>query len=324
MRGVVAIGIAAVLAVGAALDREAPPPRDRRSDGVWLQRVLVAAELWDAKDIDPDHPWNSAISTGGPRALYVWTTTSAEAGSTEPVDDGVRISWEAQGLHIWLEPTGPWKAQSETVRRLVHASRTVPRSLVRASERAGPGCAAGALPQGPVGLPASVEIWTKCGTFVVGTSGVVLPRSDRGTWFAAAGSASEGRRYSRRLGPARLRPRRVGANSGFVEQPATGAVAFTATEGYSGYVEPGYESVYVSTGRGTREILRRRLTFTLCGRGVQLAWRGSWLLYGAGEGVAAAIETVSGRVIDLTGLLRRLPGARASSHGNRVMSVNWA
>ena len=65
------------------------------------------------------------------------------------------------------------------------------------------------------------------------------------------------------------------------------------------------------------------MLFTLCGRGVQLSWHGSWLLYGAGEGHAVAIDTRNDRRIDLTATIRRLPGTRPDSGHYRLGSAYW-
>lgn len=184
-------------------------------------------------------------------------------------------------------------------------------------------CGTRVLPKAPHGLPADVMIWTDCGVFVVHTGGVVSHERQlsRGRWFQSA--AGEERPLD--LPPPKMRPRRVAEYSGFVRKPVGSGVAFTVTDGYAGYMEPGYETVYLlERGRRPRTLLRHRLRFTLCGRGVQLSWRRSWLLYGAGEGYAVAFDTTSGTRIDLTKTLRALPGTWATSHGYRVMSVVWA
>jgi len=134
MRALVATGILiAVLLAGAAFDDSARPV-STQADALWLQRVLVAAGFWDVEDVDRGHPWNVAISTGGPRALYVWFTTGGEGHEGVPLDDGVRVRWHAQGLTLWAEPTGVGRPDRRMVWRLVRASLAVRR---RPSERSG-------------------------------------------------------------------------------------------------------------------------------------------------------------------------------------------
>jgi hypothetical protein len=180
-------------------------------------------------------------------------------------------------------------------------------------------CGNRVLPRAPAGLPAPVELWTQCGVFVVGRDGVVTTRPGRGKWVVY-----ETRPLRISLPPPRRKPRRIGVYSGLVPNDARNASAFTATEGYTGYIEHGDEVVYVLARGRARPVLRQRLLFTLCGRGVQLSWHGAWLLYGAGEGHAVAIDTMSGRRIDLTATVRRLPGTRPNSGNYRLGSAYWA
>jgi hypothetical protein len=69
------------------------------------------------------------IATGRDRGFYVWATTMGSDDS-EPVDDGVRTSWSAQGLTFWVE-SGPGstdvKPTLKEVDRVVAASRRIPR-----------------------------------------------------------------------------------------------------------------------------------------------------------------------------------------------------
>jgi hypothetical protein len=184
-------------------------------------------------------------------------------------------------------------------------------------------CGVKILPRGPTGLPAPVQIWTKCGAFLVHTDGTVSHNRKPGPWpWLQTGD----RRPPRlQLPPARLRPRRVAWDSGVVAN-RSGELAFTATEGYTGLVRPGYETVYLLEpgSRRPRAIFHHRITFTLCGRGVQLWWRGSWLLYAVGEGHVVALDTAGTRVVDLTRVLRRLPGTRPSPSVYRFESAAWA
>lgn len=187
---------------------------------------------------------------------------------------------------------------------------------------AGP-CGIHMLPRGPKGLPAPVEIWTRCGTFLVDTGGVVTHERKPGPrpWY----QTGDRRPPPLKLAPARLKPRRVAWYSGVVPS-RSGGLAFTATEGYTGSTRPGYETIYVLKpgSRRPRALLRHRVTFSLCGRGVQLWWRGSWLLYAAGEGHVIALDTAGTQVVDLTRVLRGLPGTRPTSHAYRLHTASWA
>lgn len=135
VRALLAGSAVAALLAGAACDDSAPPSRNPQADGLWLQRVLVAAGFWDAEDVDRRHPWNVAISTGGPRALYVWFTSAGEGREGVPLDDGVRVRWQAQGLTVWAEPTGTGRADRSMVRRLVRASLAIRRRPPERSRR---------------------------------------------------------------------------------------------------------------------------------------------------------------------------------------------
>ena len=55
-----------------------------------------------------------------------------------------------------------------------------------------------------------------------------------------------------------------------------------------------------------------------------LAWHDNWVLYSAGEGYAAAIEsTRPGRSVDLSPLIRRLPGITAGG-GDQFFDASWS
>jgi hypothetical protein len=65
------------------------------------------------------------------------------------------------------------------------------------------------------------------------------------------------------------------------------------------------------------------VSFAICERGANLAWHGRWLLYSAGEGNTAVVDTIRPRhAIELTGLVRRLPGL-VSDEGNLGLTVSW-
>ena len=98
-----------------------------------------------------------------------------------------------------------------------------------------------------------------------------------------------------------------------------GDVAFTATRGNTAYGSSGFERVYLLAAGATtaRAIYREQVDFAVCERGAGLAWRGDWLLYSASEGYAAAIDTVHpSRLVELSGLVRRLPGMTGGGGDN--------
>jgi hypothetical protein len=99
------------------------------------------------------------------------------------------------------------------------------------------------------------------------------------------------------------------------------AVAFTATSGQVGANGiSGPETVYVLRA-GTHEavpVYREQVDFAPCERWVSLKWHGSWLLYKNTEGNLVAIDTTGAhRAIDLTSLVRRIPGMRDG------FAANW-
>jgi hypothetical protein len=103
-----------------------------------------------------------------------------------------------------------------------------------------------------------------------------------------------------------------------------GDVAFTATRGNTAYGSSGSEGVYLlAPGASTAQaIYREHVDFAVCERGAELAWRGDWLLYSASEGYAAAIDTAQpGRSVELSGLVRRLPGMTAG--GGDIFDAVW-
>jgi hypothetical protein len=112
---------------------------------------------------------------------------------------------------------------------------------------------------------------------------------------------------------------------GALAADSNGNVAFTATEGNTAYGSRGFETVYLLTAgaRAARAIYRERVDFAVCERGATLAWHDDWVLYSAGEGYAAAIDTPrSGRSVDLSPLIRRLPGFTAG--GTQFFDASWA
>jgi hypothetical protein len=117
---------------------------------------------------------------------------------------------------------------------------------------------------------------------------------------------------------------RFGAQGG---PPVAGraGVAFTVTRGYSGYRTIGLDDVEVMRPDGSvARVLRRRLRFALCARGADLSWRGRWLLYRSTEGALAAIDTRTGRTVDLTRFAARLPGYVVGADGAADLRARWA
>ena len=114
--------------------------------------------------------------------------------------------------------------------------------------------------------------------------------------------------------------------AGVVGTPVAGpgGVAFTVTHGYRGYRTRGTEDVEVMRPDGSVvRVLRRRMRFALCARGADLAWRGRWLLYRTTEGVAAAVDTATGRTVDLTRFAARLSGYVVGLEGEADLRLAW-
>jgi hypothetical protein len=101
------------------------------------------------------------------------------------------------------------------------------------------------------------------------------------------------------------------------------AVLHAKTPSSSAIWQRGVETVYVLRpgARAATPIFRERLKYNVCGHGAELAWHGRWLLYSTDEGPAAAIDVANRRTIELTSLVRRLPGFRGDDYG--PFSVAW-
>lgn len=54
---------------------------------------------------DPVGTGSALIAAGRGRAFYVWAAGTG-SGASDPVDDGVRTSWSAQGITFWVQ-SGP-------------------------------------------------------------------------------------------------------------------------------------------------------------------------------------------------------------------------
>jgi hypothetical protein len=141
---------------------------------------------------------------------------------------------------------------------------------------------------------------------------VAILRAD-GSLFASA-SFPRGRRWN------------AAANSGLVADPSGRAVALTLTEGDTGYASRGAEWLLLlrEGDRAPRVVHREQLRFAVCERWTTLAWHRDWLLYSSTEGRTLAVDTSSGRVVDLTPLVARLPAAKPSGEHKVELEARWA
>lgn len=124
----------------------------------------------------------------------------------------------------------------------------------------------------------------------------------------------------------RGRTRVDGISSQLSAAPDARAVAYTVTRGNTAYASNGSETVYLLNpgSRAARAVHTERVAFAVCERGANLAWHGRWLLYSASEGNTALIDTGRpGRAIELTQIVRRLPGL-SSDEGNLDFSAFWS
>jgi hypothetical protein len=128
-----------------------------------------------------------------------------------------------------------------------------------------------------------------------------------------------------------LLPHQPGGEPWLTGGPTAGpdgtGVAFAAmrsrTPNSNHVMQRGVETVYLLRP-GTRAAVavhREQLLFDVCGHGAELSWRGRWLLYTTGEGNTALIDSVSGRSIELTSLVRHLPGFSGGDSGD--LRVGW-
>ena len=146
---------------------------------------------------------------------------------------------------------------------------------------------------------------------IVAQRRVAILRAD-GSLFASA-IFPRGRRWN------------VAGNSGLVADADGDAVALTLTEGNSGYASDGAEWLLVlrEGDRVARVLHRQPLTFAVCERWTTLAWRDSWLLYSSTEGRTLALDTSSPRLVDLTSLVVRLPGAKPDGQLKVELRARW-
>jgi hypothetical protein len=119
--------------------------------------------------------------------------------------------------------------------------------------------------------------------------------------------------------------RHDGISSQLSAAPAGRAVAFTATRGNTAYGSRGSETVYLLRpgARSAKAVHTERVNFAVCERGADLAWHGRWLLYSAGEGNAAVIDTRERHVVALSRIVRRLPGI-TDDEGNLGFTAFWS
>jgi hypothetical protein len=116
-----------------------------------------------------------------------------------------------------------------------------------------------------------------------------------------------------------------GVSASPVENRQGSLVAFATSRGDAGYTSRGSETIWVlqTHDRGARPVrVERGLRWPTCVSGATLSWRGGWLLYSSNGGRVALVDWRSGQQVDLTSLLRQLPGARASD-GGLDASVSW-
>lgn len=164
-----------------------------------------------------------------------------------------------------------------------------------------------------LGMPVTSWIEPLAGGLIGVTASrrVAILRAD-GSLFASA-RFPPGRRWS------------AAANSGLVADPNGQVVALTLTEGNTGYASDGAEWLLVlrEGDRVARVLHREPLKFAVCERWTTLAWQDRWLLYASTEGRTLALDTGRGRVVDLSRLVARLPGARPNGEGKVELTARW-
>ena len=115
-------------------------------------------------------------------------------------------------------------------------------------------------------------------------------------------------------------------SSGLVADPAGHAVAFTLTEGNTGYASRGAEWLLAlrEGDRTARVLHRERLRFAVCERWTTLAWRDGWLLFSSTEGHSFALDSGRRTRVNLTPLVARLPGGMPNGERKVEVAVRWA
>ena len=102
-----------------------PGPWTACAEARWVAQVVEAGGY----DVGDGTGTGSAlIAEGRGRAFYVWAAETGAADS-EPIDDGVRTAWTAQGFTFWVE-AGPSVTDLmpavDQLRAVVAASRRIP------------------------------------------------------------------------------------------------------------------------------------------------------------------------------------------------------
>ena len=154
-------------------------------------------------------------------------------------------------------------------------------------------CGGSHLPTAPEGLPAAVMIRTNCGFFRVERSRHVAQLDET---------------QAREEDAPAVAPR---SEAIVIYSPDTGVKTVYLIESGGHSPKPVYSH---QTGLG--------LWFGLCEE-TPLRWRGTWALYASSEGHLVAIESRTGRLVDLTALFARLPGGRTKVKGKVTAIANW-
>lgn len=100
-----------------------PGPWTACAEARWVERVVEAGGY----TVDDSGGTGSALTAEGPgRGFYVWAASTG-ADDNQPVDDGVRTSWSAQGFTFWVEsgPSAEVKPTFDELKPIVAASRRI-------------------------------------------------------------------------------------------------------------------------------------------------------------------------------------------------------
>ena len=102
-----------------------PGPWTACAEARWVGRVVEAGgyRIGDGRGTG-----SALIAEGRGRAFYVWAASTG-AGDSQPAEDGVRTSWNAQGFTFWVESgpsaSGEVKANLDELEPVVAASRRI-------------------------------------------------------------------------------------------------------------------------------------------------------------------------------------------------------
>ena len=100
---------------------------------------------------------------------------------------------------------------------------------------------------------------------------------------------------------------------GYPEDSPAGAVATITTQYLGGARIRESVRLLRPGARSSTRVFAKNITREGCGLGSMLAWRGERLLFWTTEGQVAGIDTESGRHVDLTSVVARLPGQFSSA-----------